>query len=127
MPKKLFTPMKLPVNKPDCCADCPLIGLIPMSERVKGVRQGYCCLGIFSPEGFPKLTSKGIHSSAKAYKAMGRKLHFHCDRLWDAWMTLPGKLFGIPTEVYTAYRLPYEQDQMRKKCPQFNFRKRNER
>ena len=122
MPRKIFTQMRLPVERPDCCADCPLIGVVPADERERGVRQGYYCLGIYTLDGFPRLTSKGIHSSAKAYKAMGRKLHRECDELWDAWMTLPGRLFGIPTEVYTSYRLPYEQEQMRKMCPQFIFR-----
>jgi hypothetical protein len=43
--------------------------------------------------------------------------------MWDAWMTLPGKLMGIPTDVYKKYRLPYEHEQMVKAMPKFKFRK----
>jgi hypothetical protein len=55
------------------------------------------------------ITSKGIHSSAQAYKAKNRKLHRPCDSRWDAWMQLPGHQFGISYANYLNYRLPFEQ------------------
>ena len=53
--------------------DCPLIGIIPEEHRIKGVRQSYCCLGVYPHEG---LKSKGIVGSAQVAKAKtGHRLH----------------------------------------------------
>lgn len=115
MPRIAVVPMKLPPEQPDCCAACPLCGLIPKNQRQEGARQGYVCLGVLGEA----LTSKGIHSSAKAYKEKNRKLHRPCDTRWDAWMQLPGRVFGISYAHYLQYRLPYEQGQQL----QIRFRK----
>lgn len=123
MPKKYYIPIQLPPEQPDRCELCPLIGKIPTEERQKGVRQGYCCLGIFGPDGHPVLKSKGIKSSAAAWKAMGRKLHRPCDHLWPVWMTLPRRRFGISTDAYLTRRRPYEMERERKQLPKFNFRR----
>ena len=105
MPRQAIVPMKLPAEQPDCCAACPLCGLIPKEQRQEGARQSYVCLGVLGEA----LTSKGIRSSAAAYKAKNRKLHRPCDTRWDAWMTLPGREFGISYANYLHYRLPFEQ------------------
>lgn len=140
MPKKVFTPRQLPPEQPDSCERCPLVGIIPKEERRSGVRERYYCLGIYGPEfdengnpvidengcqriGFPRIKTKGIRNSAKSWKAKGHLLHRPCDNIWDAWMTLPGRLFGIPTDTYTKYRIPYEHEQMTKNIPRFPFRK----
>jgi hypothetical protein len=140
MPKKVYTPRQLPPEQPDCCERCPLVGIIPKEERRSGVRERYYCLGIYGPEfdengnpvtdengcqliGFPRIKTKGIRNSAKAWKAKGHLLHRPCDNIWDAWMTLPGKLLGIPTDTYIKYRIPFEQEQMTKNMPRFPFRK----
>ena len=107
MPRQAIVPIQLPAEQPDCCAKCPLCGLIPKAQRQKGLRQGFVCLGVL---GEP-LTSKGIYSSASEYKAKNRKLHRPCDTRWDAWMTLPGRTFGVSYANYLNYRLPYEQSQ----------------
>ena len=140
MPKTYYTPRKLPPEQPDRCELCPLVGLIPENERREGVRERYYCLGVFDAltddEGkpvldengqqklsLPRLKSKGITVSAKAVKKGGHLLHRPCDFLWEAWMTLPGRLFGMPTDTYTNYRLPYEYEQQVKNQPKFRFRK----
>lgn len=139
MPKKFFIPRPLPKEQPDRCELCPLIGIIPKDEREKGVRERYYCLGIFDAQtddnghpllddkgdqclSFPRLKSKSITVSAEAVRKGGHKLHRPCDMLWDAWMTLPGRLFGMLADTYTKYRLPFEQEQQIKKYPKFNFR-----
>lgn len=106
MPRKNIIRIKLPPEQPDTCASCPLLGLIPKELRQNGVRQSFACLGTMDA-----LTSKGIHSSAAAYKQMGRKWHRPCDAKWDAWMQLPGREFGISYQAYLQSRLPYEQKQ----------------
>lgn len=140
MPKKVYTPRQLPPEQPDCCERCPLVGIIPKEERRSGVRERYYCLGIYGPEfdengnpvidengcqriGFPRIKTKGVRNSAKSWKAKGHLLHRPCDNIWDAWMTLPGKLLGIPTDTYIKYRIPFEHEQMTKNMPRFPFRK----
>lgn len=140
MPKVQYIPRKLPPEQPDRCELCPLVGIIPKEERESGKRERYYCLGVYDGEtddngkpilnkdgyqklSFPRLKSKGINTSAKAVKAGGHKLHRPCDLLWNAWMTLPDRLFGMPINTYTNYRLPYEKEQQVKNQPKFRFRK----
>lgn len=141
MPKNVYTPRRLTTDSPpDCCELCPLIGKIPDDERRTGERKGYYCLGIFEAETdedgkpvldqngvqqltFPRLTSKGIRTSASRSREGGHLLHRPCDAIWDAWMTLPGRLFAMPTDTYIKYRLPYEREQQVKNYPKFKFKK----
>ena len=111
MPKAIFTPIQLPPEQPDRCSRCPLLGKRPQSELTKGQRQAYCCLGVFTHEGFPPLTSKGVERSAAAYRKQKRLLHRPCDNRWAAWMTLPGRKLGISNVSYIQCRIPYEQGQ----------------
>ena len=144
MPKDIYTPRQLPREKPDRCELCPLVGIIPKDERRPGKRERYFCLGIYQAEtdangepvldekgiqkmSFPRITSKGISVSAKAVKEGGHLWHRACDYTWDSWMTLPGQVFGMPTDVYKTYRMPFEKEQMIKNMPKFNFRKRREK
>lgn len=138
-----YTPRQLPREQPDRCELCPLVGIIPKDERREGKREGYFCLGIYEAEvdelgepvldengvqqlSFPRLPSKRINVSAKKVKAGGHLLHRPCDYTWDSWMTLPGRVFGMPTDVYNAYRVPFEREQMIKNLPKFKFRRRKD-
>lgn len=105
MARKAIVHMTLTQEQPDTCAECPLCGVIPKEQRKRGARQSFVCLGVLGEA----LTSKGIHSSASAYKAKNRKLHRPCDSRWEAWAQLPGRQFGISYANYLNYRLPYEQ------------------
>ncbi len=108
MPRHIYTPIQLPPQQPDKCSKCPLLGKRPPSELKQGERQAYCCLGVYTPEGFPPLTSKGIESSAEAYKKSQRKLHRPCDDQWEVWLTLPNRKFPITMEAWRERRRPYE-------------------
>ena len=108
MPKALFTRIQLPPRQPDRCSKCPLLGKRPAAELTKGQRQAYCCLGIFTAEGFPVLTSKGIERSAEAYRKNQRRLHRPCDNRWEVWMTLPERQLPITHEAWRERRRPYE-------------------
>lgn len=114
MPKTIFKPVQLPPTQPDKCSRCPLLGLRPESEQTKGERQAYCCLGIYTADGFPPLTSKGIERSAEAYRKSQRKLHRPCDSRWDIWMTLPRRQVPVLLEAYKDRRLTYEQEMQKK-------------
>lgn len=141
MPRNIYTPRQLPKEQPDRCELCPLVGIIPKCERRAGKRERYFCLGIYEGEtdadgdpvldadgiqrmSFPRLSSKGIAVSAKAVQSGGHLWHRPCDYTWDSWMTLPGRIFGMPTDIYNTYRLPYEKEQMVKHMPKFKFRNR---
>ena len=114
MPRSIFTPIQLPPQQPDRCSKCPLLGIRPSAEQTKGQRQAYCCLGIFTADGFPVLTSKGIERSAEAYRKKKRRLHRPCDNRWQVWMSLPNRQLPITIEAFNERRRPYELEMERK-------------
>ena len=108
MPKTIFKRVQLPPTQPDRCAKCPLLGLRPPSELKQGERQAYCCIGIYTHDGFPPLTSKGIERSAEAYRRKQRRLHRPCDDRWDVWMSLPNRQVPVTMEAFRERRMAYE-------------------
>jgi hypothetical protein len=143
MPKDVFTPIELDERKPDRCELCPLVGIIPKEQREKGKREKYWCLGILKQvkdehgnpilddngvelHTFPRLSSRSVNNvSARDRKEKGHPIHRPCDATWPTWMTLQNRTLWIPSAVYTAYRIPFDREQMLKKMPMFNFRQRN--
>ena len=114
MPRSIFTPIQLPPQQPDRCSKCPLLGIRPSAEQTKGQRQAYCCLGIFTADGFPAPTSKGIERSAEAYRKKKRRLHRPCDNRWQVWMSLPNRQLPITIEAFNERRRPYELEMEKK-------------
>jgi hypothetical protein len=108
MPKRNFIDVQLAPEQYDRCADCPLVGLIPESERKQGKRMKFVCLGAREGLTIKPISSKGIwvRSSSRDVK---HPLHRLCDSRWDAWMTLPKRIFHLSSQLYTKYRLPFEQ------------------
>ena len=45
MPIKPFKQIQLRPEQPDCCNECPLLGLIPEAEREFGSQETLVCLG----------------------------------------------------------------------------------
>lgn len=103
MPKRNITQMQLPMEKPDCCAECPLCGLIPKEQRPFGSKETHVCLGTLEA-----LSGRGISVRA-SQRDSKHPLHRPCDSRWKAWMTLPGRKFGISDSHYVTYRMPFEQ------------------
>ena len=108
MPRNIYKAVQLPPQQPDRCSRCPLLGLRPESELQPGERQAYCCLGIFTHEGFPPLTSKGIERSAEAYRKKQRRLHRPCDDRWEVWMSLPNRRVPVTMDAFRERRMAYE-------------------
>lgn len=115
MPKKLFIQIQLAAEQYDRCADCPLCGLIPESERKEGKRMKYVCLGVLYPS-LQALSSRGIWVRASK-RDTKHPLHRPCDTRWAAWMTLKNRQFALRADVFTKYRLPFEQNLQ----PRINF------
>ena len=124
MPRALFTPIQLPPEQPDKCSRCPLLGLRPKEELTKGQRQAYCCLGVFTPDGFSPLTSKGIKVSVSGKREKTGHIHHRpCEDRWETWWEQPGHMVTISKESYRFCRLPYESRQQLA----FNFKTRKPR
>ena len=102
MPKRNFINQKLPLQQPDCCAECPLLGIIPQEARKYGSYETLVCLGTM--DAMTQRQSK-IRASRRDSK---HPLHRYCDTRWQAWTLLEGHEFPISIDSYNRYRLPYE-------------------
>ena len=106
MPKKVTYLQPVPPVKPDCCEQCPFIGIIPAARRKKGSKKTMVCLA----------TMKAVSRESiriKESERAGTRHIFHrpCDHKWDAWWQLPGQKIGIGITQYNECRIPYEQKQ----------------
>lgn len=106
MPKLLFTQVKLPANQPDCCVECPLLGLIPdYYDRPKNSKETMVCLG----------TNEALSGRGSKVRASNRD-KFHplrrpCDRQWKAWQRLPNRCLPVAIQAYNECRIPYQRKQ----------------
>ena len=95
--------VKLPEKQPDCCAICPLIGLIPKDKVPPKSYETLVCIG----------TCEAITKRASAIRASLRNkkhpLHRPCDSKWALWMELKNRIIGVNKEMYLQCRIPYEQ------------------
>ena len=105
MPKRNIVQIQLPSEKPDCCATCPLVGLVPKHLRQHRSKETHVCLGTMEA-----LTGRGVQVRA-SNRDSNHPLRRPCDNRWNAWMTLPGRKLGISNISYIQCRIPYEQGQ----------------
>lgn len=106
MPAKPFKDVKLPPEQPDCCNDCPLLGLIPQHERKFGSQETLVCLGTRHA-----LNARICRSRASDHDTK-HPLHRPCDEDWDRWHEDP--YFGqLPVRKIdlSRYRDPWERSQ----------------
>ena len=97
--------IKLPEKQPDCCAICPLLGLIPKDRVPAKSYEKLVCLG----------TNEAMTQRASRIRASQRNnkhpLHRYCDNKWQFWMQLKNRCLGINSTMYLQCRIPYEQSQ----------------
>jgi hypothetical protein len=97
--------VKLPEKQPDCCAICPLLGLIPKEKVPPKSYEKLVCLG----------TNEAMTQRASRIRASQRNskhpLHRYCDKKWQFWMQLKNRSLGINGTMYLQCRIPYEQSQ----------------
>ncbi len=106
MPAKPFKDVKLPPEQPDCCNDCPLLGLIPQHERKFGSQETLVCLGTRHA-----LNARICRSRASDHDTK-HPLHRPCDEDWERWHEDP--YFGqLPVRKIdlSRYRDPWERSQ----------------
>lgn len=97
--------VKLPEKQPDCCAICPLLGMIPKDKVPSKSYENLVCLG--TNEAMTKRASQ-IRASHRNSK---HPLHRYCDDKWQIWMQLKNRCLGISSTMYLQCRIPYEQSQ----------------
>lgn len=110
MPKRNLIMVQLPPTQPDCCAECPLVGIIPKEQRRRHSKETHVCIATGHA-----ITARGIHlRKSKKDSQGGRKFTRPCDDRWGAWMTLPYRKFGMSYAHYRMYRMPFDEGQQLK-------------
>lgn len=106
MPRKLFIGIPIPPVKPPKCASCPFVGIIPEAKRKKGSKKTYRCLALNKA-----ISKRSITIVEEEKKKRDPKHPFHrpCDRYYDAFLQLPGRVMNIPISNYNESRVPYIQ------------------
>ena len=106
MPIKPFKQIYLRPEQPDCCNECPLLGLIPEAEREFGSQETLVCLGT------RHALNARIARSRKSEHTPKHPLKRWCDDEWERWQEEPyfGKLPVRKIDV-SRYRDPWERSQ----------------
>ena len=106
MPAKPFKHIQLHPEQPDCCNECPLLGLIPEAEREFGSQETLVCLGT------RHALNARIARSRKSEHTPKHPLKRWCDDEWERWQEEPyfGKLPVRKIDV-SRYRDPWERSQ----------------
>ena len=96
--------VQLPPAKPDCCAECPLLGIVPKTvERPKYSKETHLCIGTAPPEALSERATRKRASECDAKHPLRRP----CDLYWDMWMGLPRRILNVNRALYRDSRLPY--------------------
>lgn len=98
----------LPKDRPVRCAECPLLGLLPQSERPLGGKAYYVCIQLLQSQG-----ERACMTHDKICKDV-TKAAYHVsrpcdDRNWEFWQdTYKGKI-TFRRDYFDRYRKTYEQ------------------
>ena len=95
--------VKLPPAKPDCCAKCPLLGLVPKSaEKPKYSKKSHLCIGLQKA-----MTEDKANKRESECTDPKHPLQRPCDLHWDRWMTYPHQIIKVNKALYRDSRDPY--------------------
>lgn len=103
MPKRNIVKIKIATEQPDCCLQCPLIGLVPKHRLPFGSQETHICIAMREAMTARKARSKRSEADAKHPR------HRYCDHTWDAWYQRG--FYGVPTQAYIEERLPWQESQ----------------
>lgn len=99
--------IKIPINQPDCCADCPLLGAIPENERRPRSQEVLVCLATW------EAMSARFSRSRASTKDAKHPLHRPCDQKWERWQMAPfNGSYPVPYEAMNRYREKYKNEYM---------------
>lgn len=93
------------MEQPDCCALCPLLGIIPKGEYPKGSKETRVCIPC--QDAMSERGSKVRKSKRDSHHPLKRP----CDDLWSAWYEAGQGFYPMKKEFYIKYRLPLETNQ----------------
>lgn len=106
MPSQTHYLQPVPPIKPDSCASCPFVGIIPAAKRKKGSKLTNICLATMRA-----ISHESISIRESERKGTKHPFHRPCDNRWEAMHQMPGHRFGISIRAYNECRIPYEQAQ----------------
>ena len=108
MPKQIFKEVNLPREYPDCCDECPLLGIIPKHLLPKGSRETRLCVALF--EAMTAMASRSRRSTKDSH----HPLKHYCHDDWERWQEAPyfGK-YPVRKIDYSTYIDPYIASQQR--------------
>ena len=93
----------LPPTKPDSCADCPLLGIVPRSvPRPKNSKETRLCIGTAEAMSERKSVKRESESTDPKHP-----LRRPCDDHWARWMEYPRRTITVNKALYRDSRDPY--------------------
>ena len=108
MPKKTQVLVQLPAFQPDCCQECPLLGLVPEGARIRGSQEVLVCLA--KMETMSRRASRVRKSGRDSHHPLRRS----CDNSWEAMVLLRAdRKYPVSIEQYNVCREPLLRDQSR--------------
>lgn len=103
MPKRNIIKVVINRDQPECCCECPLIGLVPKYRLKFGSKETHICIPTRNAMTARLARSNRTEGDAKHPR------HRYCDQLWHLWLQNGFK--GIPVQAYQEERLPWEESQ----------------
>ncbi len=103
--RKNYISVKLAIEQPNRCIDCPLLGLIPKQQRPKGSKESHVCLATAEAMGARFVRIKASERDSR------HPLIRPCDALWYIWTRNPNREYRLRWDRYLQYRQPFEQGQ----------------
>jgi hypothetical protein len=95
--------VQLPPHKPDCCADCPLLGLVPKNAaRPRYSKKTHLCIGLAKA-----ISERKTHIRESESNDPKHPLQRPCDEHWDRWMTYQRRIITVNKALYRDSRDPY--------------------
>lgn len=103
MPKITTVHIPILTEQPDCCDQCPLIGLVPKWRLSHGSQETRVCIATRHAMTARKARSKRSEADAKHPR------HRYCDDKWDIWRERG--FYSISKDAYSQERVPWEESQ----------------
>lgn len=109
MPRKTIVKVEIATEQPDCCQDCPLLGLVPKELIPPRSQESHLCIPTMHA-----MTARMSRSKrSEADKKHPRRRW--CDDLWEVWRMVGFK--DVSVDSYKNYREPLERKRAERNQP----------